>query len=64
VTYPTDRLWQEVVYVAYYLHWSLSEILDLEHPARAQVIGEIGRIHSQLDSSQLDSSQLDSNGVG
>lgn len=60
MTYPTDRLWQEVVYVAYYLHWSLNEILDMEHPARASVIGEIGRIHSQLDSTNL----LDSNGVG
>lgn len=50
MTYPADRLWQEVVYVAYYLHWPLREILDLEHPMRASVIGEIGRIHGQLES--------------
>jgi hypothetical protein len=36
------------VYVAYYLHWSLEEILDLAHPARARVIGEVGKINAQL----------------
>lgn len=38
------------MYVAYYLHWPMHEILDLEHPMRASVIGEIGRIHRQLES--------------
>ena len=37
------------MYLAYYLHWPLGEILDLEHPARARVIEEIGRIHGRLD---------------
>lgn len=50
MTYPADRLWAEVVYVGYYLHWTLNEILDLEHPARIRVIEEIGRIHSRLPS--------------
>jgi len=47
VTYTTDRLWQEVVYVAYYLHWPLADILDLPHPDRVRVISEIGDIHNQ-----------------
>jgi hypothetical protein len=33
------------VYVAYYLHWPLASILDIEHPARARIIDEIGKIH-------------------
>lgn len=37
------------MYVAYYLHWSHAEILDLEHPARTKVIEGIGRINSLLD---------------
>lgn len=53
-TYPADRLWDEVVYVAYYLHWSHAEILDLEHPARTTVIEAIGRIHNQLGDSMPD----------
>ncbi|MEU9343032.1 DUF6760 family protein [Streptomyces sp. NPDC048278] len=48
--YTADRLWEEAVYLAYYLHWPLREILDLEHPVRARVIEEIGRIHGRLDS--------------
>jgi hypothetical protein len=37
------------VYLAYYLHWPLREILDLEHPVRARVIEEVGRIHTLGD---------------
>ena len=48
LTYATDRLWEEVAYVAYYLHWSLDQILDLEHPVRGRVIEEIGNIHQQV----------------
>ena len=35
MTYATDRLYEEVAYVAYHFHWSLEEILDLEHPERS-----------------------------
>lgn len=34
--------------MAYYLHWPLDDILDLEHPARVRVIDEIGSIHQEL----------------
>jgi hypothetical protein len=47
VTYTADELWKEAVYVAYYLHWPLSDILDLEHPQRVRVVDEIGTIHTQ-----------------
>ncbi|WP_370368761.1 DUF6760 family protein [Catenulispora sp. GP43] len=48
MTYTADRLWEEVVYLAYYLHWPLRDVLDLEHPDRARVIREVGRIHSRM----------------
>jgi hypothetical protein len=47
-TYTTERLWEEVVYVAYYLHWSMAEVLGLEHAARRRVIAEIGAIHARI----------------
>lgn len=47
--YTADRLWEEAVYLAYYLHWPLEQILDLEHPVRARVIEEVGRIHGRLE---------------
>ncbi|HEX4061752.1 MAG TPA: DUF6760 family protein [Streptosporangiaceae bacterium] len=46
--YAAGRLWEEVAYLAYYLHWSLEEILDLPHPVRDLMIGEVGKIHNQL----------------
>lgn len=36
------------MYLAYYLHWSLDDILGLAHSARARVIGEVGKINAQL----------------
>lgn len=37
------------MYLAYYLHWPLRDVLDLEHPDRARVIREVGRIHSRME---------------
>ena len=48
MTYASDRLFEEVAYVAYYLHWPFDAILDLEHPVRERIIGEIGKINEQL----------------
>jgi hypothetical protein len=49
VTYAADRLFEEVAYVAYYLHWPLDSILDLEHPVRRRFIDEIGSINRQRE---------------
>jgi hypothetical protein len=49
VTDPaTDQLWEEIVFIAYYLHWSFDSILDLDHASRARVIDEIGKINARL----------------
>jgi hypothetical protein len=42
VTYAADRLYEEVAYVAFHFHWSLDEILDLEHRDR-RVFLELAR---------------------
>ena len=38
MTYAADRLLEEVAYVARHLHWSLDEILDLDHPLRQDFV--------------------------
>jgi hypothetical protein len=48
MTYAADRLHEEVAYVAYHFHWSLDEILDLEHPDRRQYVAEIARINTRI----------------
>ena len=41
MTYASDRLHEEIAYVAYHFHWPLGEILDLEHPTRQRFVSEI-----------------------
>jgi hypothetical protein len=36
--YPTDAIWQEIAYLAYHLHWSLDDLLDLEHMDRVRMV--------------------------
>lgn len=36
------------MYLAYYLHWSLGEIIDLPHRIRAQVIEQVGTINIRV----------------
>ncbi len=48
MTYDTDRLFEEIAYVAYHFHWSLDEILDMEHPLRRRFVDEIARINRRL----------------
>jgi hypothetical protein len=48
VTYAADRLHEEVAYVAYHFHWSLADILDLEHADRLRYVSEIARINTRI----------------
>ena len=48
MTYAADRIHEEVAYVAYHFHWSLDDILDLEHPLRRRYVEEIGRINRRI----------------
>jgi len=49
VGYPLDRLHEEVAYVAYHVHWSLAEILALEHADRRRWADEIAAINRRLN---------------
>jgi hypothetical protein len=49
VTYATDRLFEEVAYVAYHFHWSFEEILELEHADRQRFVEEIASINRRLN---------------
>jgi hypothetical protein len=48
VTYATERLYEEVAYVAYHFHWSNDDILDLEHAQRLRYVQEIASINARL----------------
>ncbi|GAB2484514.1 DUF6760 family protein [Jatrophihabitans fulvus] len=48
MTYAPARIHREVAYVAYHFHWSLDDILDLEHAQRLQYVREIADINTRL----------------
>lgn len=47
--YPSDRLFEEVAYLAYYFHWPYGEILHLEHRERQRWVAEVARINRRLN---------------
>jgi len=41
-------LYEEVAYIAYYFHWPLKEILEMEHNDRHQWAGKIAEINRKM----------------
>ncbi|MBL7494822.1 hypothetical protein I6A84_43880 [Frankia sp. CNm7] len=46
--YPSDRLHEEVAYVAFHFHWQRDDILRLEHRERQRWVAEIARINQRI----------------
>ena len=46
--YPLDDLLEEVAYIAYYFHWPLHEIMEMEHEERRQWVEQIAEINRKL----------------
>jgi hypothetical protein len=51
-TYPREQLQQEMAYLAYHFHWSLDDILDMEHAERHVWLHEISRINREINDSR------------
>ena len=43
--YPLDALHEEIAFLAYYLHWDRSTLLELDHRERRRFCDEVSRIH-------------------
>jgi hypothetical protein len=46
--YPLEQLHEEVAFIAYYFHWPLADIMELEHSDRRGWIEEISAINRRL----------------
>lgn len=46
--YPQDRLYQEMAFLAYYLHWSSNELMTLDHFERRRWCREVSSINKKL----------------
>jgi hypothetical protein len=51
IGYPSDRLYEEVAFIAYYLHWPNEQIMALDHRERQRWVNEVSRINKQLNDS-------------
>jgi Family of unknown function (DUF6760) len=48
IGYPLDALYEEVAFLAYYLHWPPEALLALDHRERLRWVAEVSRINSEL----------------
>jgi hypothetical protein len=48
VGYPLERLHEEVAFLAYYFHWPLQDILELEHGDRRRWVHQVSTINRRL----------------
>jgi hypothetical protein len=47
LSYPSDRLFEEVAYVSSYLHWSYDEVMSMDHLERRRWVAEVARMNEQ-----------------
>ena len=52
ISYPLDKLYQEVAYIAYHFHWPLHDVLEMEHKERQIWIREISAINREINASR------------
>jgi hypothetical protein len=48
VLYPQDQLYQEMTFLAYYLHWSRNDVMNLSHRERRRWCGEVSDVNRRL----------------
>lgn len=49
LSYPSDRLFEEIAYVAFHFHWPYEQIMDFDHFERALWVREITRIVDRIN---------------
>jgi hypothetical protein len=49
VSYPSERLAEEVAFLAHYLHWPYDQIMALEHRERQSWVAEVSRMNERLN---------------
>ena len=47
--YPEPRLYEEMAYLAYHLHWPYDQLHNLDHAERLRWVEEVSRINQRLN---------------
>ena len=50
MSYPLERIYQEVAYIAYHFHWDREPILLMSHRERHAWVREISSINEKINS--------------
>ena len=56
--YPQERLYQEMAFLAYYLHWSDEVLMGLDHWERRRWCREVSEINKKLSGNEQKSFEL------
>jgi hypothetical protein len=51
IGYPSEALFEEVAFVAYYLHWPAEQIMSMDHRERQRWVAEVSKINQRLNDS-------------
>ncbi|HWT35780.1 MAG TPA: DUF6760 family protein [Paraburkholderia sp.] len=57
IGYPSDRILEEVAYIAYHLHWPYAQLMTLDHLERRSWIEEVAKINQRINQAQLDAQE-------
>ena len=48
ICYPSERLYEEVAYIAYHLHWPHDQVMSMSHQERQRWVTEVGHINERI----------------
>ncbi|MGA1794878.1 MAG: DUF6760 family protein [bacterium] len=48
IGYPLERIYEEVAFLSYYLHWDYETIMDMHHRERNRWVGEVSKINGKI----------------
>lgn len=49
MSYPSERLAEEVAFLSHYLHWTYDEIMSMDHRERQGWVQEVSRMNERLN---------------
>ncbi len=49
ICYPSERLFEEVAYVSYHLHWQYDDVMSMDHRERQRWVAEIAKLNQRVD---------------
>ncbi len=55
ISYPLDRIYEEVAFIAFHFHWSPDDIMNMEHRERLKWCEEVSKINKKLNGDETKS---------